>query len=325
MNIEWNSEEVNQEYPLNWNRGPFTYQFTPTEELILDKAKAKYLDQKREEPITTRERWAKNFYRGEATDRIPLQSSGLHSTMCRIFDSFATPPSALSTKDMINHPNLDAIGQMLWLAKFAPVSDQIWVYNYGFGEELVTRRFRFIENGPPLAVEPFVKTKEDAQFFLENVPDPALRAGTWPIYFWEVKALTKLLPEVPQVGSCCGGPITMTGFLRGIKDFVMDIRKNMDMAELCLKGAVVLLKKKVNKMTEILGQQIDDTGEGHWITWCDSTSYLAPEEFARVFELTYGDAVAYCAKKGWGPEVIPEGPIGAHQLIAKRLSEKVGG
>ncbi len=325
MNIEWNSEEVNQEYPLNWNKGPYVYQFSPTEELMIEKARAKYLEQKSEEPITMRERFAKNFFRGEKTDRMPMLSTGTHSSMPRIFDSFATAPSTLSMRDMINHPNLDTIGQMLWLVKWAPIADTIFPYNYGFGEELVTRKFRFIESGPPLAVEPFVKTKEDAQFFIENVPDPALRAGTWPIYFWETKQLNKILPEAPIWGSCCGGPVTMAGFLRGIKDFVMDIRNNMEMAQLCLKGTTMLLKKKVNRMAEILGQQIDDTGEGNFICWCDSTSYLSSEEFARVFDITYGDVVPWCAKKGWAPEVFPEGPITAHARIDKILSENLGG
>jgi hypothetical protein len=47
MNIEWNSEEVNQEYPLWWNKGPFSYQFTPVEELIIEKAKDDYINQKK--------------------------------------------------------------------------------------------------------------------------------------------------------------------------------------------------------------------------------------------------------------------------------------
>ncbi|MGA2682508.1 MAG: hypothetical protein ABSF44_12000 [Candidatus Bathyarchaeia archaeon] len=325
MNIEWNSEEVNRDYPLWWNKGPFSYQFTATEEVMLEKAKAKWLDTKKEEQMMPRQRWAKALFTNEPLDRLPSHCSGLHQTMTRIFDGFADPPSILFTKDMINHPNLDAIGQMLWYAKFASTTDMNWLYNYGFGEELVTRKFRFIENGPPLAVEPFVRTKEDALFFLDNVPEPALRAGTWPIYFWEVKALMKLVPEMPIVASCCGGPITMAGFLRGIKDFVMDIRKNMELAELCLKGTTALLKKKIDKQTEILGQQIDDTGEGNWITWCDSTSYLTGEEFAKVFDITYTDAIKYCAKKGWQPEVIPEGPMTAHVPIAKCLSENGGG
>jgi hypothetical protein len=155
-------------------------------------------------------------------------------------------------------------------------------YNYGFGEEMVTRKFRPIENGPPLAVEPFVKTKADAEWFVDNVPDPSIRSGCWPIYYWETKQLAKITPEIPQIGSCCGGQITMAGFLRGIREFVMDVRKgDEEMIALILKGTTEFLRKKIDCMTGILEQEMDAEGNGNFIFWCDSTSYLTVEEMTK--------------------------------------------
>jgi hypothetical protein len=326
MNLEWNSEEVNRDYPLWWNKGPFSYAFNESESLILEKAKAKYLAYKKNEPLSARERVAKNLFKGEKADRVPILSMPGHTATGRMYDAFAPAPSVLNSKDMVNYPNLDFLAQVMWLAKF-PHTDIMHIYNYGFGEELVTRKFRFIENGPPLAVEPFVKTKADAQFFVENVPEPALRAGTWPAYFWEVKTLTKLIPECPNKGSVCGGPVTMAGFLRGIKDLVTDIRNNdMEMVQLLFKGTVELLKKKIDRQIECLGgKYMDESGEGNLLIWCDSTSYLSAADFEKVFDYTYVPAIDYVTNKGWATEVIPEGPLTAHKKIAKIMGDNLGG
>jgi hypothetical protein len=42
MNIEWNSEEVNHDYPLTWNQGPFKYHFSEVEEVIIEQAKQNF-------------------------------------------------------------------------------------------------------------------------------------------------------------------------------------------------------------------------------------------------------------------------------------------
>lgn len=323
MNNEWNSEEIKHDYPKYWNKGPFSYHFTETEELMIEKARKKILADKQEEKMTARERIAKNFYTNDAVDRIPICSTGVHTSTPRLFDSFADPPGTLSFKDMMNHPNLDLIGQMLWAVKFQ--TDFLIPYNYGFGEELMTRKFRQIENGPPLGVEPFAKTMEDAKWFLENVPDPAIRSATWPICFWEAETLIKIMPELPYISSCCGGQITSAGFFRGIKEFVMDIRNNFEMAHLVLKCCTAMLFKKADRMMEIMGQQMDESGQGNFILWCDATSYLSAEEFQKVLDITYKVSVPYVAEQGYSPFIVPEGPLSAHEKINAVLNENLGG
>jgi len=324
MNIEWNSQEVNHDYPDHWNKGPYLYNFTPTEELIIEKAKEKWHDYKKEEPMMPRERAAKNYFTNEPTDRIPMLVDGTTVLMVRIFDSFADPPSTLSQRDMENHPNLDFVGQMLWLAKW-PITDYYFPYNFGFGEEMMCRKFRFIENGPPLAVEPFMKTKEDALWFLDNVPDHAIRGACWPTYFWITKMGVKYVPDAINFGSCCGGQITMAGIFRGIKDFVMDVRNNPEMAELAIKCATAMLQNKFDIMSDILVQQFDETGEGNQLLWCDSTSYLSVDEMKKLMPITYEVSIPMTARKGYAPFIVPEGPLGAHELINKTLNENLGG
>lgn len=324
MSVEWNSEEVNHDYPLHWNKGPFHYAFTETEERIIERARNRWLDKKKDEPMMPRERTAKNWVTGEPHDRLPISNSAAHNGMPRIFDGFTDPPQALTQRDMEDFPNLDFIGQLLWFGKF--LSDLAMPYNFGFGEEMVTRKFRLIDNGPPLAVEPFVRTIADAEWFLNNVPDPAIRSGCWPIYYWETQQLAKRMPEMPQVGSCCGGQITMTGFLRGIRNFVMDVRNgNMEMVELLLKGTTEYLKKKIDIMSRLLVQEMDASGQGHFLFWCDSTSYLSVEEMTKLLPYTYDISIPYAAEKGFGPTIPPEGPLGTHENITRIMNENVGG
>jgi len=324
MNIEWNSQEVNHDYPDHWNKGPYLYNFTPTEELIIEKAKAKWLDHKKEEPMMPRERIVKNQFTNEPTDRVPMLVNGATPGMVRVFDAFADPPSTLSQRDMENHPNLDVVGQMLWLAKWS-IIDYWFPYNFGFGEEMMCRKFRFIENGPPLAVEPYMKTKEDALWFLDNVPDHAIRGACWPTYFWISKMGVKLVPEAVHFGSCCGGQITMAGIFRGIKDFVMDVRNNPEMAELAIKCATAMLQNKFEIMSDIMVQQLDETGQGNEILWCDSTSYLSVDEMTKLMPITYEVSIPMAARKGYAPYIVPEGPLGAHELINKTLNANLGG
>jgi hypothetical protein len=70
---------------------------------------------------------------------------------------------------------------------------------------------------------------------------------------------------------------------------------------------------------------MDESQNGNLMMWCDSTSYLSDDDFSRVFDISYVPAVGYTTEKGWAIEVIPEGPITAHQKIAKILNENLGG
>ena len=122
----------------------------------------------------------------------------------RIFDSFAETPPVLHNRDLIEYPNLDVTAVALWYARFP--TDFIIHVSTTFGEEVLTRKFRLVEHGPPLAIEGACKTKEDMEWYLDNVPDPAQR-GLYPVFLWTIKQLIKAFPEILHCGSCCAGPI----------------------------------------------------------------------------------------------------------------------
>jgi hypothetical protein len=319
--VRW-PEEVNGEYSVNFYKVPFSIMFTETEELIIEKSHRKISERKIEEKMTSRERFGKNFFSDGPIDRLPICISGGHNIMPRIFDAFGDPPSTLGQRDMINHPNLDFVGQMIWQAKWW-FADLFAPMNYSYSEEVLSRRFRMIEYGPPLSVEPLVKTKEDAQFFMDNMPDPAL-AGTYPAYLWEVKQQIKHLPELVSVGSVCPGTISGASFLRGIRNFLIDVRKNMEMAEMVVKCTSKWLHKKIDRMVVPLGEQLDENGKGNILWWCDAASFLNLEEFTKLMPLTYGTDVPYAAKKGWKIGIAPEAPVATMDLISKCVSENGG-
>jgi len=180
-----------------------------------------------------------------------------------------------------------------------------------------------IEYGPPLSIEPLVKNREDAQFFMDNMPDPAL-AGTYPAYLWEVKQQIKFLPEFASIGSVCPGTISGASFLRGIKNFLTDVRKDLEMAEIVIKCASKWLHKKIDRMINVLDQQFDENGKGNIMWWCDAASFLNLEEFTKLMPLTYENSVRYCAKQGWKIGVAPEAPVATMDLISKCMSENGG-
>jgi len=191
---------------------------------------------------------------------------------------------------------------------------------------VLTRKFRLVEHGPPLAVEGFAKTKEDMEWFLDNVPDPAIR-GLFPVFLWTIKQLTKAFPEIPHQGSCCAGPIASASFLRGQREFLLDVRKNPEMANMALKCATAVFLKRADRMAEMMGPVFGpDNPNGNILYWCDGGgAYLTLEEFKRTWDLHYGTTIPHCARKGIDPGIAPVAGAAHNALIFRALEENIGG
>ncbi len=315
-------QEINGEYFRTLNNIPFTYQWTETEEFIISKCRARIMEKKSEEQLTPRQRVSRTLYSNGPLDRLSTVISGVHNAMPRVFDAFGETPSVFGQKDMINYPNLDFLGTVMWTAKFW-MNDQVAPSNFSYAEEVFSSKYRLIEYGPPLSIEPLLRNKEDALFFLDNMPDPALQ-GTYPEYLWLLKQGLKFFPEFYLSGSVCPGTISGASFLRGIKNLLVDMRKNPEMAELILKCSSQFLKKKMDRMIPILDQDLDENGKGNFLWWCDAASFFNLEEFKRTLPLTYGSDVPYAEKKGFRCGFAPEAPLATMDVVSQVASEHGG-
>ncbi len=129
--------------------------------------------------------------------------------------------------------------------------DSLYSSPVTFGEDLLSKKFRFVEHGPPLQVEPFAKTKEDLQFYLDNVPDPA-KQGLFPVNMWVTKMRIKHLgDQYPVWGSCCPGQISSAGFFLGIKEFLIAVRQDQELAKLAYQCATAVLHRRIDVNTYI--------------------------------------------------------------------------
>jgi hypothetical protein len=323
VNIEWNSEEVRGDYPRTWNQPHFSHQWTETEELILERSRQKIAERAQREKMTPRERYMRAMY-GKDPDRLPISCGYCMNYGARILDSFAENPPVVHNRDLIEYPNLDVTAAALWNARFP--SDIVIHVSTTFGEEVLTRKFRLVEHGPPLAIEGACKTKEDMEWFLDNVPDPAQR-GLYPVFLWTTKQLNKAFPEVVHLDSCCAGPLASASFLRGQREFLLDVRKNPEMANLALKCATTLFLKRIDRMAEMMGPVFSpDNPNGNVLYWCDGGgAYLTLDEFKRTWDLHYGTTIPYCARKGIDPAMSPVASAAHDALIFKALEENIGG
>ena len=178
MNIEWNSDEVLGDYPAQFNNPNFQHTWSPIEEIIISRSHQKIIEKAKTEKLMPRERLMKAFYnKDEDLDRVPSCVDWTPPIGVRLFDTFCETPPIIHVRDIFDHPEIGFLSEVMWYARFR--GDVLLTVTYTFGEELLTKKFRMVEHGPPLAVEGFAKTKEELEWFLENIPDSATR-GLYP-------------------------------------------------------------------------------------------------------------------------------------------------
>jgi hypothetical protein len=214
----------------------------------------------------------------------------------RVFNAFGATP-LVSHLDMMDHPNLGFLAMALYLSRF-PI-DFFQVLSASFAEDVMTKKFKQIEHGPPLFVEPFATTIEELKYFQNNLPDPSTR-GIHHLTYWWGKMRVKEFPMVVQGIGCCPGPLVGAGWLLGIKGLVTAIRKNPELAELAIVAANDLLKLRLDRAFPIGIEQFNEEGKGNEVYWCEGGGmYFSESEYMRVFDIGIGDTIRNTAKKGW--------------------------
>jgi hypothetical protein len=340
MNIDWSSVEIRGQYPKSFNAVGFSHDWTGYEELIIERSHQKALDRSKNEKLMPRERVYKADFEpvpkdldSIGLDRYPAIVGAGIGYVPRILDSYAETPPVIHGNDFRQYPELHVIAMMLRKARF--LTDVIFCSGTSFGEEVLTFKFRNVEHGPPLAVEGVAQVKDLAeaknriQFFMDNIPDPAFR-GYYPAYLWFVKQLMKLNPETKMIGSACTGPIASATFLRGPKEFLMDVRKNPELAELSLKAVSKYVMRKIERLNETLTTNAAllsrENPNGNELFFCDGGgAYLTYEEFTRTYDSHYGPVLDFCTKKGIPPYIAPLSPAKTAGLFIKYFDENLGG
>ena len=323
MRVRWASEEVRANYPPYFSKGPYTYRFTETEELIIRRCHEKIAEREASEKLTHHERAYRHVISGEEPDRWLISITAWRSVAGNVLSSFAPETPVVTAIDFLLHPNLDFITQCLWNTRFP--SDVFCPYSPTLGEEALTSKFKLLEPSTILASEPSIKTEEDGQWLLDNIPDPALDT-IWPAYIWELKQGIKWLPELIVVGSCCAGPIVAAGYAREITKFLVELRKKPEMAELALKVAAEYVKSKLDRVAEVLrGPPRQDVKEFDILFLADSVDYLRADQFEKTFNLHYGSIIMHMARKGWPLLLWPGAPPRHMDLLCACLKENLGG
>ncbi|MGA2683359.1 MAG: hypothetical protein ABSF44_16365 [Candidatus Bathyarchaeia archaeon] len=320
---QFSSQEVHGDYPAGFNVPNYHPVLTESEELWIEKANARIRERDKQGKMSARQRCGQSQWGPGPVDRVPMALPAQSHIIPRIFDSYLDNPPILTNRDLLKHPNLYFLAETIWRARF--YCD--WIYNspVSFGEDILTKQFRLIDNGPPLAVEGFAKTKEDMEYFYDNVPDPAA-SGTWPIHLWLNKMRVKTLPELPSYGSACAGHIASAGFFMGIKEFLLAVRKNPELAILATKCVTKFINRKIDIMADVIGQQLNADGVGNMLYWCDGAGgFLTGAEFKLLFDEGYGASITHSAKKGYAPCIAFAGPVPSMELMCDHMGNLLGG
>ncbi len=127
-------------------------------------------------------------------------------------------------------------------------------------------------------------------------------------------------------GACCPGQISAAGFLLGIKEFLLAVRTDPELATLAFKCATAVLHRRIDIMLPILGDQLDDNGKGNIVWWCDGAGgYMTADEFKKNFDEHYGASIRYVTDKGWYPYTALGGPKGTLEACGSCMQENGGG
>ena len=330
MNIEFHSQEMRGDYPRVWNQPKIQCHFSETEQLMIERSHHRMVERSKTEKLSPRERAWGTIYGHDPIDYIPMEVPYSPNAANRVLDSFIESPSIITNKDLYDYPNLNFLSLALFFARIP--SDSLFLLVQSYGEEQLTSKFRLVDHGPPLAVEGIAQTadaveaKANLEFFMDNLPDPANR-GLFPLNLWITKQSIKTFPEFLVRGCCCAGSIASASFLRGPKEFLLDVRKRPELANLAITCGTKYLLRKLDRMIEAIGEPFDiDNKNGNALWWCDGGGgYLTLEEFKRTYDLHFGISVPYCAKKGFPPFVATVAGGPATQVVAKTIEEQIGG
>jgi len=207
-------------------------EWTPEEELEIERYCQKILKNVAEEEMTPKERFYATM-QGKPKDRLLIDCAFFPLYAIRTLDSFA---DALKPIDNYRYPKLLVKSHLATVARFKLDLFKIDVITYG--EELWGGNAKLIEYGNPVVVGEFpVKSVAD----LEGLePADPKKHGMYPQYLWFCQEIRRILAKygldkvMPLNISFCTGPETAaTMTMVNMTQFLISVRKD---PELCKRS-----------------------------------------------------------------------------------------
>jgi len=222
------------------NAPPWWPNFKPpdfTEEDLreMERYCTKIVENLKEEEMTPWERWKVTMQLG-IPDRPVVFNMPLMLAVSRALDCWSD--SLKPGIDMYHYPKLALKAHFIWNARFNIDTLYPYPYTYGDTEWGYQSRAKLLPYAAPAWVDPPLRTPDD--FDKIHLPDMK-RDGFYPAYFWTLRKAKEFMKKygipMPLHAAFCGDPYSTPSILRGLKQYVMDIKRNPDLMKKCVEIA----------------------------------------------------------------------------------------
>ncbi|MGI6677655.1 MAG: uroporphyrinogen decarboxylase family protein [Dehalobacterium sp.] len=153
--------------------------------------------------------------RGESFDRIPCCPS-LGEQPARLI--------GVTVSQYLNDPQIMARAQIVAFKMYGQDGVGVGPDQFGLAEALGAR-IKYSADHPPQVSEAYIEKAED--FGKVRIIDPK-KDGRFPLYLEALEILQDHIGSLVKVGTGIGGPFTSAALLRGIPNFLRDLKKNPD-------------------------------------------------------------------------------------------------
>ncbi|MEL7566775.1 MAG: uroporphyrinogen decarboxylase family protein [Dehalobacterium sp.] len=156
---------------------------------------------------------SKAIARGESFDRLPCNPS-LGEQPTRLI--------GVTVSQYLNAPRIMAEAQIAAFKMYGQDGVGVGPDQFGLAEALGAK-IRYSIDDIPQVGEPYIKKVEDIEKV--KIIDPK-KDGRFPLYLEALEILQDRIGSLVKVGTGIGGPFTTAALLRGITDFLKDMKKN---------------------------------------------------------------------------------------------------
>ena len=211
----------------------------------------------KEKGMTPRERWKTTLELG-MPDRPFVAIQQCNLPVSRVLDCWSD--SLKPGIDLHWYPKLCLKGHLAWTARFNHDWVHPYIFTYGETEWGGSSKGKVLPYAAPAQTEAPIKTEAD--FETIHVPD-FNRDGFYPPYLWMVRKIKEFMKKhgvadiMPMKADFCAAPSIAGYILRGIKQYMVDVKRNPEMARRC---AELDLKFKIQYGKAVLEAGADFMG-----------------------------------------------------------------
>jgi uroporphyrinogen-III decarboxylase len=187
----------------------------------------------KEKGMTPKERWKTTWNLG-IPDRPLVASIHNNLVVARVLDGWSD--SLKPGIDLHWYPKLCVKGHLAYVARFNMEVVHPYGYTYGDTEYGGRSRAKLVPYAAPAVVEAPIKTEAD--FEMIHIPDLD-RDGFYPAYLWMVRKIKEFMKKhgvadvMPMKADFCAEPASAGVVLRGMKQHMIDVRRNPEIVRRC--------------------------------------------------------------------------------------------